>query len=563
MKKLLRMIPAAFMAAALPLVYAGSLSPDLQQDLAHLGLLSSTNVIVQLNIPLADVLNQITATGATVVSELPLINAVLCTASALEIRLLSVLPGVAYITPDRAIAAKLDYAQPSVNANLARQSGWNGSGIGIAIIDSGITPVADLNFNGSVLSRIIYSENFSDRTVNTTDQYGHGTHVAGILAGNGAQSTGTGYTRTFLGIAPNATLINLKVLDASGAGRDSAVIRAIQQAVNLKNVLNIRAINLSLGRPVFESYKLDPLCQAAEQAWKSGVVVVVAAGNNGRDNANGTNGYGTINAPANDPYVITVGAMKTMGTPSRSDDLIASYSSKGPTTIDHFVKPDVVAPGNLIASLLSPNSALSATYPQNAVLYTYYKTASAANTSSSYFRLSGTSMATPMVTGAVALLLQQRSTLTPDQIKARLMKTASKTFPASSIATDPVTGATYTSQYDLFTIGAGYVDVWAALNNSDIANGNALSPTARFESGSGNVYLVAAKGSTWDTNALWGNQTIWGSMAFVNGGGAVWGSSAAWGTSTNQGFNAVWGDSSGVPEQTGSQANQIAANGEK
>ena len=172
-------------------------------------------------------------------------------------------------------------------------------------------------------------------------------------------------------------------------------------------------------------------------------------------------------------------------------------------------------------------------------------------------------MATPMVAGAVALLLQQSSTLTPDQIKARLMKTASKSFPPSSIATDPLTGATYTSQYDLFTVGAGYVDVWAALNNTAIANGNALSPTARYDALSGNVYLTGAKGSTWDTNAVWGDQAVWGSMAFVNGSGAVWGSSAAWGTSTNQGFNAVWGDSSGFSEQTGSQATQIAANGEK
>src|SRR5579885_3063506 len=108
-----------------------------------------------------------------------------------------------------------------------------------------------------------------------------------------------------------------------------------------------------MGRPVFESYTQDPLCQAAEQAWKAGIVVVVAAGNSGRDNSRGTNGYATIQAPGNDPYVIAVGAMKTLGTASRNDDLIASYSSKGPTLIDHIVKPDLVAPGNHINSALA------------------------------------------------------------------------------------------------------------------------------------------------------------------------------------------------------------------
>src|SRR5581483_10220113 len=128
---------------------------------------------------------------------------------------------------------------------------------------------------------------------------------------------------------PNVNLINSRVLDQNGQGSDSSVIAGINAAIQLKSKYNIRVMNLSLGRPVFESYKLDPLCQAAEAAWKAGIVVVTAAGNEGRNNSAGTYGYGTITAPGNDPYVITVGAMKTMGTPNRSDDLIASYSSKG------------------------------------------------------------------------------------------------------------------------------------------------------------------------------------------------------------------------------------------
>src|SRR5205807_507643 len=174
-------------------------------------------------------------------------------------------------------------------------------------------------------------------------------------------STGPFFSQTFKGIAPGANIVNLRVLDENGSATDSQVIAAISQAINLKSKYNIRVINLSLGRGVYESYKLDPLCQAVERAWKAGIVVVVAAGNNGRNQP--TNGYWTINAPGNDPYVLTVGAMKTQGTPDRSDDTIASYSSKGPTLIDHISKPDVVAPGNLLVSTELPGVTLEQTEP--------------------------------------------------------------------------------------------------------------------------------------------------------------------------------------------------------
>src|SRR5262249_25579416 len=161
-----------------------------------------------------------------------------------------------------------------------------------------------------------------------------------------------------------------------------------------------------------------------ERVWAAGIVVVVAAGNNGRDNSMGTSGYATIGSPGNDPYAITVGAMKDMGTTVRGDDLIASYSSKGPTLLDHLVKPDLLAPGNNIVSDVVTSAALRQQYPGN-VMFSYYKNASTTNTSSVYLRLSGPSMAPPMVRGAAALLLQQGS-LTRDQVKARLIKTATK-----------------------------------------------------------------------------------------------------------------------------------------
>src|SRR6266566_1587835 len=363
---------------------------------------------------------------------------------------------VVYISPDRRLSGALDQTTAAVNANVAWQAGWDGTGIAVAVIDSGMACHTDLYGTGGSggKCRIIYSQDFVGG--GTYDFYGHGIHVAGIIAGSGKSTNYSTYKRTFKGIAPNANLINLRVLDQNGQGTDSGVISAIQVAINLTGKLHIRVMNLSLGRQVFESYTLDPLCQAVEAAWKKGIVVVAAAGNYGRDNSMGTEGYATITSPGNDPYVITVGAMKTQGSPLRSNSLIASYSSKGPTLLDHVVKPDIVAPGNRVVSLQAPSfinpnpggsyyvyEALPQEYPQNLVPYGYYDGSgglSTVSTSSTYYSLSGTSMATPVVSGAAALLVQAQAKITPDQVKARLMKTAYKAFPVSSTVVDPVTG---------------------------------------------------------------------------------------------------------------------------
>src|SRR6266705_1821572 len=279
-------------------------------------------------------------------------------------------PDVAYISPNRPLSgtstSTLDYTPESVNAQVAwQQWGLDGTGVGVAVIDSGITAVGDLYWwipsNQTYGSRVVYSQNFVPGTTDSSDQYGHGTHVAGIIASQGWFSTGSNFTHTFKGIAPNTNVINLRVLDQNGAGTDSSVIAAIQTAISLKSTYNIRVINLSLGRQVFESYALDPLCQAVEAAWNAGIVVVAAAGNQGRNDSASTGGYGTIAAPGNDPYVIKVGAMKTAETPTRSDDTIASYSSKRPTAYDFVVKPDIVAPGNQVVSTLALNASLLST----------------------------------------------------------------------------------------------------------------------------------------------------------------------------------------------------------
>ncbi|MBV9760002.1 MAG: S8 family peptidase [Acidobacteriaceae bacterium] len=350
-------------------------------------------------------------------------------------------PEVAYISLDRKVRSHLDLSAAAINASAAWSSSYTGTGIGVAVIDSGISSqVQDLgNANGQTdpaHSRVVYAENFLVPATNpdgsrnnahyqTNDGYGHGTHVAGIIGGNGFLSSGPSSLTTFKGIAPTVNLIDLQALDANGDGSDSTVIAAIEEAIDLKSKYNIRVINLSLGRPVYESFALDPLCQAAEQAWKAGIVVVVAAGNDGRDNSFNNNGYGTIDAPGNDPYVITVGAMNAKFTPFQGDDVITTYTSRGPTMIDHIVKPDLVAPGNHVSSLLDNTGYLSKTYPQNVVNPLVYLSHGGGQ---SYLVLNGTSMATGVVSGAAADLLSANPSLTPDQVKAVLMLSANKQF---------------------------------------------------------------------------------------------------------------------------------------
>ena len=507
--------------------------------------------------PLLCAVGDILNLGGTLLSELPLVNGVVALLDGNGIVALSNKPNVVYISKDRTVAPFLNNATGAVNASTAWKSGYTGAGIGVAVIDSGVNNHPDLNTTGILpFSRVVYSQNFVPGTSSTADQYGHGTHIAGLIASNGISSTGPIYSKTFTGIAPNANIINLRVLDGNGASTDSTVIGAINRAISLKSTYNIRVINLSLGRGVFESYRLDPLCQAVEKAWKNGIVVVVAAGNYGRYLP--TSGYATVSSPGNDPYVLTVGAMKPMGTPDRTDDLIASYSSKGPTLVDHIVKPDIVAPGNLLVSTETTTTKLYNTETSNQVPYSYYMVGGSSSPSKLYFSLSGTSMATGVVSGVVADLLQAHPQLTPDQVKARLMKTAYKTFPTTSSVYDPTSGNTYTDQYDIFTVGAGYVDVAAALANTDLATGSAMSPTAVYNSNTGKVSLTSDSSSVWGSSYTWSGPAVWGNTQFVGGStvmwgatnpgsstvmwGAtsLWGSTVIWGANTSSGFASIW-----------------------
>src|SRR5712691_12057318 len=232
--------------------------------------------------------------------------------------------------------------------------GLDGTGIGIAVLDSGIDPNHTAFLDRSNNVRVIINRDFTGEG-RTDDPYGHGTHVASIAAGNARISNAQ-----YNGIAPNANLLNLRVLGATGSGSVSATLSALDWVMTNYSTYNIRIVNMSLGAPAVESYKTDPVCRAVRRLVDAGIIVVAAAGNNGK-NATGQKVYGQIHSPGNEPSAITVGAANTFGTDGRGDDTITTYSSRGPTRsywtdnsgVDHYdnlVKPDIVAPGNKIVS---------------------------------------------------------------------------------------------------------------------------------------------------------------------------------------------------------------------
>ncbi|OLC21219.1 MAG: hypothetical protein AUH33_02275, partial [Chloroflexi bacterium 13_1_40CM_68_21] len=283
-----------------------------------------------------------------------------------------------------------------MNANQVWSQGITGTGVTVAVLDSGVAADPDLV---QPANRLLASVNFADQRL-VSDPGGHGSHVAGIIAGNGTRSAGE-----FVGVAPEANIVDVRVLGRTGSGRISSVIRGLEWVLAHRSAYNIRVINLSFGAPARTSYRTDPMSAAIEIAWRRGLVVVVAAGNSGP-------GRDTVASPGIDPYAITVGATDDHGTISPRDDTLAPFSSWGSS--DSNAKPDLVAPGRRVVSIRVPGSALDTLFPDRVVV---------ATNGSTYLRLSGTSMATPVVSGAVALLLQLRPNLSPDQVKALIVGT--------------------------------------------------------------------------------------------------------------------------------------------
>jgi subtilisin family serine protease len=405
-------------------------------------------------------------------------------------------PGVRAVRLDRRVHGTLERTGATIGATWARENlGVDGSGIGVAIVDSGVTSWHD--DLGS--QRVVHFADFVDFQPVPYDDYGHGTHVAGIIAGNGYDSNGARR-----GIAPGANLVVLKVLDGDGNGYISNVIAALDYAVAHRAEFNIRVVNLSVAAGVYESYNTDPLTLAARRAVEAGVVVVTAAGNFGR-NAKGQPQNGGVTAPGNAPWVLTVGATSHNGTAARADDSVAPFSSRGPSRFDHTAKPDVVAPGVGIESLADGSSLLFATHPL-ARLWGTVDTVT-----QPYLSLTGTSMAAPVVAGTIALMLQANPALTPNLVKAILQYTAE-----------------HRKGYDALTQGAGFLNARGAVQLARRLGGDLATPA------------TAQDPTPWNAHINWGNHRIGGGT--LQPGANAWRLDVPWGASTtSEGESIIWG----------------------
>jgi serine protease AprX len=423
------------------------------------------------------------------------------------IKKLAQYPEVFSLHYDRPIGAHNYRTSVTVGARTVIDTlGYTGAGVGVAIIDSGITSWHDdlTNKSSKVYpygnQRVSKFVDFVNGHGQPYDDNGHGTHVAGIIGGNGYDSQGEKS-----GIAPGASLISLKVLDAHGQGTISNIIAALNWVATNAKTYNIKVVNMSVGAGVYESYWTDPLTLATKALTDKGITVVAAAGNLGKGR-DGNLQYGAITAPGNAPWVLTVGASSTNGTLTRLDDKMAAFSSNGPTAIDFGAKPDLVAPGTGTVSLAAPGSTFyveKAQFLLSGLLNLGVKP---------YLALSGTSMAAPVVSGTVALMLQANPNLTPNLIKAILQYTAQR-YPG----------------YSALRQGAGFLNTLGAVR------------LAKF-------YATAKYGEKMPVQAVWSRQIIWGNHRLKGGylkpTANAWANNIVWGmakTMGDSGDNIVWG----------------------
>jgi serine protease AprX len=465
------------------------------------------------------------AVGGRVVRRLGIIDGFLADLPADAAAALAGAPGVRSVTPDRtvkpmSIVPSLGYdpvadmgSLSSVTRMVGAQSGWlrgyTGQGVDVAVIDTGVARVPGLNTTGKVIDGPDLSFDSPATAMQGVDAYGHGTHMASIIAGRDstavASATGcttclnaSGYSDTtkFVGVAPNARIVNVKVGAADGATDVSQVIAAIDWVTqHAKDPgMNIRVLNLSFGTDSLQAYTVDPLAQAAEQAWKRGIVVVAAAGNDGRATQ-------SLASPAYDPYVLAVGAVDPKGTLAAGDDVVASFAQHGTTT-----RPvDVVAPGVSVLGLRVPGSFVDTMSGNVGKVGTRFQ------------RGSGTSEATAAVSGLAALLAQKFPTANPDAIKALIKLTATPLLQGQATATNPGT-----SLYS----GRGIPNVDQALAVTSVAASQAYTNstgTGTLDATRGGVYVVSATGVP-----LTGQKDIFGKafnsagMATLQANGSSW-----------------------------------------
>ena len=452
--------------------------------------------------------------GGTVVRDIALVHATAARIPAPAVGALAAVPGVLEITPDVPLTLQSEgwgsYDPASTvgsayNTTLMTgaqdywRAGYTGSGVDVAVIDSGVVPVDGLSAPGKVLNGPDLSFESQAANLAHKDTYGHGTHISGLIAGRDTEALGGAYagdTTHFIGMAPDARVVSVKVADSHGMTDVSQVLAAIDWVVQHRADpgMNIRVLNLSFGTDSYQSYTLDPLSYAVETAWHAGIVVVASTGNSGWKTG--------VMDPADNPYVLAVGAADTLSTVTQSDDSVASFSAGG----DGYRNPDLVAPGIHMVSLRDPGSYIDTAFPS-------------ARVAQRFFKGSGTSQATAVVAGAAALLLSQHPLLSPDQVKALLTSSAK-----------PLSGAPTTLQ------GAGELNLDGALYAVPPVAAQAWAPstgTGSLEGARGSVHL------TWSGVTLSGETDIFGNP--VNTAALASAVSSPGGAWTGGVFNgAVW-----------------------
>jgi serine protease AprX len=401
-------------------------------------------------------------------------------------------------------------------------TGIDGSGIVVGVIDSGLSQTGTYNVRRFVdFTRPSRGLTYTDNA-QPYDDYGHGTHVAGLIAANGAGSRGR-----YRGVAPGASVVGLKVLDRNGAGYTSDVLVAVEYAVTNRQALGLRVLNLSLGHLIFEPADRDPLVQAVEKAAGSGLIVLVSAGNFGCLPRTDRCGYAGVTSPGNAPSAITVGSIDTRQTTTRLDDGVATYSSRGPSWYDGFVKPDVVAPGHRLVSTVHPSSTLGRDANRRVDTVSPWL---------AYARLSGTSMATAVASGAVALVLDaserrdsSRGRLTPTTVKA--------IFEFTSFN---VSGA------DELTEGAGALNAAGAMHLASKIDPSTPAGQWWVQSSVTPSTQIGSDVLPWTQRIIWGDRVAWGTSVYINEQAwaqtIVWGDTIVWRDTLIWADTIVWGD---------------------
>jgi subtilisin family serine protease len=422
-----------------PVLSAASVAPPAAAPLVR--------VVVQATDSAAQAAAAVRRAGGTVRADLPIVDGVSASVPVNALRALGAAPGVRAVTPDAAVQVQGSTTDASgrqsvypreVGASTLHAAGATGKRVRVALVDTGVTPGTDLA--GRVVpvddpaqdpllgsGEQVECANFSGEP-GCADSYGHGTFLAGLIAGDGSASAGR-----YTGVAPGAEIVSVKIAGRDGSADVTKVLAAIQWVVSFKDTYDISVLNLSLGTSSTAPVELDPLNHAVERAWAAGIVVVVAASNRGPDAA-------TISKPADDPLVLTVGAVDDRGTPAVSDDRSPAFTGRGPTAHGR-AKPDVVAPGVRLVSLRSPGSFVE-------------EHAGGTGVDATYRRGSGSSMSAAVVSGVVALVREARPEWTPDQVKSALVATAH-----GVISTDPsVVGAGLVQAPEAAAYGGPFVD---------------------------------------------------------------------------------------------------------